>query len=55
MKAVQIIEYNRPFHYGDCPLPDLGSNEARYHLSRINEAAKRSEEGEVVGRIILTR
>lgn len=28
MKAVQIIEYNRPFHYGDCPFPDLGPNEA---------------------------
>ena len=28
MKAVQIIEYNRPFYYGDCPLPDLGPKEA---------------------------
>jgi D-arabinose 1-dehydrogenase-like Zn-dependent alcohol dehydrogenase len=28
---------------------------ARYPLSRINEAAKHLEEGEVVGRIILTR
>jgi D-arabinose 1-dehydrogenase-like Zn-dependent alcohol dehydrogenase len=28
---------------------------ARYPLSRINEAAKKLEEGEVVGRIILTR
>ncbi len=28
MKAVQIIEYHRPFHYGDCPLPNPGPNEA---------------------------
>ena len=28
---------------------------AHYHLSQINEAAKRLEEGDVVGRIILTR
>jgi 2-desacetyl-2-hydroxyethyl bacteriochlorophyllide A dehydrogenase len=27
MKAVQIVEYHRPFHYGECPVPGLGPRE----------------------------
>lgn len=27
MKAVQIVEYHRPFRYGECPLPDPGPQE----------------------------
>jgi D-arabinose 1-dehydrogenase-like Zn-dependent alcohol dehydrogenase len=59
MKAVQIIEYNHQELIATLDLVAQGKIKpvigARYPLSRINEAAKKLEEGEVVGRIILTR